>query len=374
MRILLAAKWPHFPQGGGGLERNTHELCRRLVRRGVKVAVICDLNNDGSLLVLNNRIARALLPARRFPADHYFGYPVYRGWPSEDGAAEVTAHFKPDVVIAQSAEPIPILHSFAGLGVPRMAYFHEVARAHNAGEIAEMGDVGLLANSEFTSRRMAEHAGYRPPVIRPLIDRSLYETAMRPANVLYVNTKPHKGLETAFALAAARPDVQFEFVSSWYESAAEREEIARRAQLAGNIRINPPTNDMRPLYARARLLLAPSTVEEAWGRVATEAHINGIPVLASTQGGLPEAVGPGGLLLPHDAPVEAWAAAFSEIWDSPERYERFSAAARAYSLRSEIQPDTIVDTFIKSVELFLSGSRRAPARPRALGVALPAAG
>lgn len=162
-------------------------------------------------------------------------------------------------------------------------------------------------------------------------------------------------------------------MSSWYESAAEREEIARRAQLAGNIRINPPTNDMRPLYARARLLLAPSTVEEAWGRVATEAHINGIPVLASTQGGLPEAVGPGGLLLPHDAPVEAWAAAFSEIWDSPERYERFSAAARAYSLRSEIQPDTIVDTFIKSVELFLSGSR-APARSRALGVALPAAG
>src|SRR5690606_21100152 len=132
--------------------------------------------------------------------------------------------------------------------------------------------------------------------------------------------------------------------------------------------------DMRPLYAPARLLLAPSMGEEAWGRVANEAHITGIPVLASTQGGLPEAVGPGGLLLPCAAPGEAWTAPHAEIRDSRELFERLTAAARAYSLRSEIQPDTIVDTFIKSVELFLSGSRRAPARPRALGVALPAAG
>ena len=26
-RVLFASPWVHFPQGGGGAERNTHELC-----------------------------------------------------------------------------------------------------------------------------------------------------------------------------------------------------------------------------------------------------------------------------------------------------------------------------------------------------------
>jgi glycosyltransferase involved in cell wall biosynthesis len=82
---------------------------------------------------------------------------------------------------------------------------------------------------------------------------------------------------------------------------------ALRSELPANVTLHPPTRDMRPLYARARLLLAPSQWEEAWGRVATEAQVSGIPVLASNRGGLPEAVGNGGILLPADAPGNEWA-------------------------------------------------------------------
>ena len=37
--------------------------------------------------------------------------------------------------------------------------------------------------------------------------------------------------------------------------------------------------DMRSVYAKCRILLAPSVWEEAYGRVVTEAQISGIPVV-----------------------------------------------------------------------------------------------
>ena len=63
--------------------------------------------------------------------------------------------------------------------------------------------------------------------------------------------------------------------------------------------------DMRSVYARSRLVLVPSQCDEAWGRIVTEAQISGVPALASDAGGLPEAVGPGGILMPRNAPPEA---------------------------------------------------------------------
>ena len=276
MKILLVSKYLHYPQGGGGLERNTHELCLRLLKHGVTPAVMCDLSADYSPLMLRNRLARRLNPRIRFPVDRGLGYPVYRGWSEDDGAAEVMQRFRPDVVIAQSAEPVPILRQFEGMGVPLMAYFHEVERVWDAGTIAAMGDVGLLANSEFTARKMRENgAATLPTVIRPLIDPSFYRTARTPKSVLFVNAKPHKGVEVAFAIAERRPDVQFDFTRPWNMKPAEVQALKERARAVGNITLHEPTNNMRSLYARARLLLAPSQWEEAWGRVATEAQVNG---------------------------------------------------------------------------------------------------
>ena len=362
MRLLLAAKHLHFPQGGGGLERNTHELCLHLIRRGITPAVMCDLQPAPSFLVYKNRLLRILRPQRRFPMDSGLGYAVFRGWNNEDGAREVVEQFKPDIVIAQSAEPVPLLQSFSGLGIPRMAYFHEVERIWDVQALLAMGDVGLLANSEFTARKMAEGGGVHPTVIRPLIDRALYVTATAPKNALFINTSPKKGLEIAFRIAESRPDVAFDFVRYWSAKPEHVQALVERARAAGNITLHAPTNDMRPLYGRARVLLAPSQWEEAWGRVATEAQINGIPVLASNRGGLPEAVGPGGILVAHDAPIEHWTAAFAKLWDDESEHARYAAAALAHSQRPDIQPEQIVSAFIAAVEGFLR--RASAASPR----------
>lgn len=56
-----------------------------------------------------------------------------------------------------------------------------------------------------------------------------------------------------------------------------------------------PVTDMEPVFDNISVLIVPSLWQEAWGLIATEAQLRGIPVIASNVGGLPEAkryVGP----------------------------------------------------------------------------------
>jgi glycosyltransferase involved in cell wall biosynthesis len=107
---------------------------------------------------------------------------------------------------------------------------------------------------------------------------------------------------------------------------------------------------MRGLFRRTRILLAPSQWEEAWGRVASEAQCSGIPVVGSSRGGLPEAIGPGGMVLDYDAPIADWVDAVRGLWSDPDRHQAASAAARAHSLRPEMDSERQFTTFLSILE------------------------
>jgi glycosyltransferase involved in cell wall biosynthesis len=107
---------------------------------------------------------------------------------------------------------------------------------------------------------------------------------------------------------------------------------------------------MKALFRRTRILLAPSRWEEAWGRVASEAHCSGIPVVGSSRGGLAEAIGPGGIALDYDAPLAEWVAAVRGLWSDPAVYAKTSAAARAYSLRPEMDNERQFTLFMSVLE------------------------
>jgi glycosyltransferase involved in cell wall biosynthesis len=82
---------------------------------------------------------------------------------------------------------------------------------------------------------------------------------------------------------------------------------------------------MRRIYQSARIVLVPSILNEAWARVVTEAQISGIPILASDRGGLPESVGPGGILVDPDADISDWEKALSRLWDVKQLEATLSA-------------------------------------------------
>jgi glycosyltransferase involved in cell wall biosynthesis len=91
--------------------------------------------------------------------------------------------------------------------------------------------------------------------------------------------------------------------------------------------------DMRRIYSRTGLLLVPSTWEEGFGRVVVEAQMSGIPAVASDRGGLPEAVGDGGVLLDPDAAISAWVDAVQRIWTDRTRCLDLAARARDMAAR-----------------------------------------
>jgi glycosyltransferase involved in cell wall biosynthesis len=90
----------------------------------------------------------------------------------------------------------------------------------------------------------------------------------------------------------------------------------------------------------------PSLWRESLGRVAVEAMANGLPVLASDRGALPETLGAAGFVLtiperytptspeiPTPREVAPWVATIERLWDDPEFEARHRALAQAEARR-----------------------------------------
>lgn len=106
---------------------------------------------------------------------------------------------------------------------------------------------------------------------------------------------------------------------------------------------------MRRIYGKCKILLVPSLCEEAYGRVTSEAQISGIPVAASNRGGLPEAVGTGGVLLDPDSTIDIWAGTLRKIWQDEKYYAELSAAALAYAQRPDLSPAYQIEAHEKAM-------------------------
>jgi glycosyltransferase involved in cell wall biosynthesis len=112
----------------------------------------------------------------------------------------------------------------------------------------------------------------------------------------------------------------------------------------------------RDIYAQTRVILVPSVIEEASGRVVAEAQLNGIPCLVSDRGGLPENCGEGGLVLPLDErltlrtrrpvraeAVEPWLREVLRLVNDDAFYGAASRTALRASAR--FHPDTVSEQY-----------------------------
>jgi glycosyltransferase involved in cell wall biosynthesis len=166
-----------------------------------------------------------------------------------------------------------------------------------------------------------------------------YIAASTGSRILFVNPTPIKGVELMFTLAAECPDIPFLVLESWNLEPNWRALCRLRARKLGNVEWLEPTDDMRAVYAKSRVLLMPSVWEESFGRTVVEAQLNGLPVLASRRGALPDNVGAGGLTLDPHEPVQVWAEALRRLLAG---HAEFGAAARAQALRHAAMTPLIV--------------------------------
>jgi glycosyltransferase involved in cell wall biosynthesis len=170
-----------------------------------------------------------------------------------------------------------------------------------------------------------------------------------PKYVTFVNPDPNKGVyvfvRIAEQLARRRPDIPILVVEGRSHSRSIQQ-TGLDLSWARNLNKMPNTPDPRNFYSVSKLLLMPSLWNESFGLVAAEAMLNGIPVLASNRGALPETVGEGGFLLeiparytpatgdvPTAEEVEPWVETIIRLWDDAGFYRQTSERALQWAQR-----------------------------------------
>jgi glycosyltransferase involved in cell wall biosynthesis len=197
--------------------------------------------------------------------------------------------------------------------------------------------------------------------------------------VTFVNPTPAKGIFFVMRLfdelAQRRPDVPLRII----EGRGRAEHVAQVAQLCGfdlrfmrSLTISAALPRPRDVFAQTRVLLMPTVRDEAFGRLAAEALLNGVPALVADRGGLPEAVGEGGFVLPIPAgftfesrkppllsEAQPWIDTILRLVDDGVFYE--AARGRALSAAGRYAPERLG----AAVRAFFASVKRAGAPPLA---------
>jgi glycosyltransferase involved in cell wall biosynthesis len=257
--------------------------------------------------------------------------------------------FAPDVMVTHGGDPIThgMIHLAKRRRIPVVFMIHNFAYTKAEG-FANV-DYCLVA-SEFARRHYEQRVGVACQALPYPIDweRVRVENSA-PQFVTFVNPSLEKGVY-AFAriadeLGRRRPDIPLLVVESRGTSetllACGLDLVAH-----GTIQVMPHTTDPRKFWAATKIALMPSLWWENQPLVAIEAMINGIPVIGSDRGGIPETLGQSGFVLPlperltpasHILPwaeeVEPWVETIIRLWDGGDLYREQSTQARAEAER-----------------------------------------
>jgi glycosyltransferase involved in cell wall biosynthesis len=348
LNVLFGSGKGYPPEFSGGVQSSTHHLALQLQKAGHYPSVLAALFGDGTF----GMKARIKLKLLRCPGviDRLPGYPVVRAWFPWEAAEFAVNQLKPDVAVVQCHGSVLIGKALQAQGVPLVIYLRNVEFHELGGDLRELHSAHYIANSSFTAQTYKKEFGIDAVVIPPTIDLDQYRTPTTGDYVTLINPYPEKGFDRAVQIARACPEIPFLFVESWKLDETRQADIERAIAPVPNIRLEKRTSDMKTVYGRTKILLSPSKWEEAWGRVASEAHCSGIPVIGSRRGGLPEAIGTGGIVLDYDAPLDHWVAAVRDLWSDPAAYRVLSTAALEFSKRPQMQPDTQFATFLTILE------------------------
>jgi glycosyltransferase involved in cell wall biosynthesis len=355
MKVLFASGNGYPPEFHGGVQSSTDHLVKQLRANGHDASVLAALFGSG-MFGLKQRLKLKAL-GKGAVVDHLPGYPVARAWFPAEAMPFAVARFKPDVAVVQCQKSVPIAKAVERVGVPVVIYLRNVEFHELEGDLRELGSATYIANSTFTAKTYRERFGVEATVIPPSIDAEQYRTTSTREVVTFINPYSEKGFERAVQIAQACPDIPFLFVEGWLLDGNRRVEVESTLASLSNATFMPRTSDMRSVYGCTKILLAPSKWQEAWGRVASEAQCSGIPVVGSNRGGLPEAIGDGGVVLDYVAPLDDWVGVVRRLWTDEAAYSKVAHAALRHSQRPALQPVIQFADFLEVLGRAIAGSQ-----------------
>lgn len=276
-----------------------------------------------------------------------------------DLAGQVLDRFRPHVLLTYGGHP-------AGLELMRRARRRGVAvvfHLHNFayGDRRAFADAsGILVPTEYARRYYARTIGLPCTTIElPLSPGRVVAGDPAPRYLTFVNPVPHKGVAVFARIAAElgrrRPDIPLLVVEARRAADAL---AAVGLDLSGLETLHRMANtpDPRDFYRVSRAVLVPSLWRENAALIAREAMANGLPVLASDRGALPETLGEAGFVftlparctpsspaVPTAREVAPWVATLERLWDDPAFEAAHRTRARAEAARWD--PDVLLPRY-----------------------------
>jgi glycosyltransferase involved in cell wall biosynthesis len=339
-----------FTAGVLDFERETsvEEVLASLEMPGRRVQA--ELSSAGTVDVYDlsvNGVRVTLLPtassrAERSPDPREAG-------PFLDLADQIFDRFRPDVLLTYGGHPasFDLMRSAQARGIPVVFHLHNFG--YNDARFFQHTS-SVIFPSEYSRRCHNRTIGLDGVVIPyPIPLERVIAPDPQPTYVAFINPQLSKGVtifaRIAMELHRRRPEIPLLVVEGRGTSDALGELPIDLSSLT-NLNRMANTPDPRDFYRVSRIVLMPSLWRESFGRVAVEAMANGIPVLASDRGALPETLGDAGFIftvpdrctphaleIPTAAEVAPWVAVIEKLWDDPAFEAKHRAMARAESAR-----------------------------------------
>jgi glycosyltransferase involved in cell wall biosynthesis len=379
MKVLICApSYPPYVRGGG--EISTQLLCQALAAAGVDVEVLATFRADQSDTVDGIRVHRVKSPNLYWSFDsaeksllEKSAWHLREGydWRLPSAFARVIENTKPDLVHSSGIEDLsPKLWKLShALGKPVVHTIRSYTLLCRSATLrkGEQNCERLCMPCRVASapkRKLSEHVDAVIGISRYVLGRhdrerffprATQHVIMNIASDVELPPLPparhgkavlgflgrlsrEKGLERVFAALSrlpreSRPEL---LVAGWGDKAYERE----LEQAASGLEVRFLGRvAAAELFARVDALVVPSLWHEPLGRIVLEANSHGLPVLASTRGGIPEMVSEGRtgwLFDPED--IDGLARAIAEVCRDPGMLRATRDACRragaAYSPRT----------------------------------------
>lgn len=365
-------------------------MLEKLAQRGISVAVLNTFTSEYALgLKLPEHIDQTADDSKilhfndngveyfivRTVSPNYLDITLGESCLVHDIGVTILDSYQPDMVMGYGQEWLACdLRREAKMrGIPTAYALHD-----RADDLFSFIDCDLMYTpSEACARKYHESNGIDVTAVGQFIDkqRILATNRAQFENVKYVtfvNPIPVKGLAIFVKLhevfSRKHPEIPFLVINGRGDYAQDLTLLHNKddspyepnvAPDAVEVEIAEHREDPRFIYDISRVIVMPSVWFEVWGCVATEAVMNGIPVLASKSGGLPEAVGEGGILLdapactqkdhlcvPDDDEIAPWVEALERCLDEDWTDDCSKAA-------EHLDVESSTDRLIKSLEPWL---------------------
>ncbi|WP_297506024.1 glycosyltransferase family 4 protein [Thermococcus sp.] len=302
MKILIVS--PYFYPEGGGLERYAYEMALELKKEN-EVTVVCSTKNEP-----RNEVLDGIRVIRRHPLFIVSNTPIKLSLPFE--LVSMVKREKFDIIIAHT--PVPFYADVASLvaklaGIPLVIYYHvgklekglwldKIARLYSQTlEKVTLSGAKLFAVSHYVARLLFEK-GFNAKVRYPRISGVFLSERPRYSGeyILFVGqlTRAHRWKNLSLVLDAFAqflkilPGERLVVVGGgelldYYQQLTKKRGIEYSVTFSGFV----SDRKLVEYYKNAKVLVLPSSGNEAFGKVVLEAMTLGTPVIVSNLGEFP---------------------------------------------------------------------------------------